>query len=193
MPWLCPRYRKPSDKIFKARRMPVCVTNLFLVSAILFAFTPLMDSVKNKASTEKPDAAVERIQAEAASATETAAAVDAAEPAGEEKKDHRLAIMMCLLLAGIGFFLFGPDAMIASPCAVDFGTKKGAGSAAGLINGLGSIGQTLGLAVPGFILYAYGKDAGWPILWKIYAGGILLAALILLPKWNAVPGDQKSG
>jgi len=92
-------------------------------------------------------------------------------------------IAMMLVLAAIGCFLFGPDALISSTCAVDFGTKSGAGSAAGFINGPGSTGQILGLSLPGVISEHY----GWNVLFTGMGCFILLAALILLPKWNAVP------
>ena len=69
---------------------------------------------------------------------------------------------MVLLLFAMGFFLFGPDAMIVSASAVDFGTKKGAASSAGLINGMGSTGQILGLSLPGIIWAKY----GWGVLFN---------------------------
>ena len=92
-------------------------------------------------------------------------------------------IAMILMLAAIGCFLFGPDTLIAGTCAVDFGAKDGAGSAAGFINGLGSIGQILGLWLPGIISERY----GWGTLFTGMGCSMLLAALILVPKWNAVP------
>jgi OPA family sugar phosphate sensor protein UhpC-like MFS transporter len=95
-------------------------------------------------------------------------------------------LSMVLVLAAIGFFLFGPDALIASTSAVDFGTKKGAGSAVGFVNGMGSIGQILGLSLPGIISATW----GWNVLFNGMGVFILLAALILLPKWNAVPPSQ---
>ena len=92
---------------------------------------------------------------------------------------------MVLLLFAMGFFLFGPDAMIVSASAVDFGTKKGAGSSAGLINGMGSTGQILGLALPGIIWAKY----GWGVLFNCMGAFVLLAVLLLLPRWNALPAS----
>lgn len=96
-------------------------------------------------------------------------------------------VSMVVALAAVGFFLFGPDALIASTTAVDFGTKKGAGSAAGLINGMGSTGQILGLSLPGIISSIW----GWNVLFNGMGVFVLLAAVILIPKWNAVPADTK--
>jgi OPA family sugar phosphate sensor protein UhpC-like MFS transporter len=48
----------------------------------------------------------------------------------------------CLFL--IGFLLFAPDSLVSGTAAIDFGTKKGASTACGLINGCGSAGAILG-------------------------------------------------
>ena len=40
----------------------------------------------------------------------------------------------------IGFFLFGPDTLLAGAGAIDVGSRRDAAAAAGIINGLGSIG-----------------------------------------------------
>jgi OPA family sugar phosphate sensor protein UhpC-like MFS transporter len=48
----------------------------------------------------------------------------------------------------IGLLLFGPDSMITGTAAVDFGTKKGASTASGVINGMGSVGAILGGTIP---------------------------------------------
>ena len=59
---------------------------------------------------------------------------------------------MLLAFFLIGLFLYGPDSMVSATAAIDFGTKKGAGSAAGFINGFGSFGQILGVALPGYLM-----------------------------------------
>src|SRR5205807_5912203 len=41
----------------------------------------------------------------------------------------------------MGFLIFIPDSLISGAAAIDFGTKKGASTANGLINGMGSVGQ----------------------------------------------------
>ena len=128
-----------SDKWFQARRIPVMVISMLILSLILFSFS-----------------------------TVTAGGGT---------------VSMVIILAAIGFFLFGPDALISSTAAVDFGTQKGAGSAAGFINGMGSTGQIIGLSLPGLISELY----GWDALFMGLGGFVAMAALILLPKWNAVP------
>jgi len=50
-----------------------------------------------------------------------------------------------------GFLVFIPDSLISGTAAIDFGTKKGASTANGVINGMGSIGQMLGVMLPGSV------------------------------------------
>ena len=124
-----------SDKLFGARRMPICVIFLLLLSTIMFSSEVLTNA--------------------------------------------RSIWMMGTLLFAIGFLLFGPDSVIVATSAVDFGTKEGASTAVGLINGFGSIGAVLGGLLPGFMSQR--------VVFYIFATFILVAALLLLPKWNAVP------
>ena len=42
----------------------------------------------------------------------------------------------CLFLMGL--FLYAPDSLVSGTATVDFGTKKGASTASGLVNGCGS-------------------------------------------------------
>jgi sugar phosphate permease len=87
----------------------------------------------------------------------------------------------------IGLFLFGPDSMLSATAAIEFGTKKGAGSAAGFINGWGSFGQILGVALPGYLMaWLPGTDTT-VILFYGFSVATLVAALLLIPMWNRVP------
>ena len=84
----------------------------------------------------------------------------------------------------IGFFLFGPDSIISGTAAVDFGTKKGAGTAAGFINGIGSIGAIIGGGpLPAMIT----SEGDWSALFYVFIGGLLFSALILAPLWRTMP------
>jgi MFS transporter, OPA family, glycerol-3-phosphate transporter len=87
----------------------------------------------------------------------------------------------CLFLMGL--LLYAPDSLVSGTAAVDFGTKKGASTASGLVNGCGSVGAILGGTIPGF----FQKTWGWDGVFTFLAASVLLAALLLLPKWNALP------
>jgi OPA family sugar phosphate sensor protein UhpC-like MFS transporter len=96
--------------------------------------------------------------------------------------------VMSAMLFAIGFLLFGPDSLIVGTAAVDFGTKKGASTAVGVINGFGSTGAILGGSLPGIISQRY----GWDILFYSLAVFALMAGLLLLPKWNAMPASRRA-
>ena len=93
----------------------------------------------------------------------------------------RLMLGGCFFL--IGFFLFAPDSLISGTAAIDFGTKKGASTAAGLINGCGSVGAIVGGTLPGLLH----DRLGWNGLLQILAASALIAGCLLAPKWNAIP------
>jgi sugar phosphate permease len=67
------------------------------------------------------------------------------------------------------------------PQPLSSASKKGASTAAGVINGFGPIGAILGCSLPGKIADTW----GWNLLFTILAVSVGLAGLILLPKWNA--------
>jgi OPA family sugar phosphate sensor protein UhpC-like MFS transporter len=92
----------------------------------------------------------------------------------------------CLFL--IGFLTYAPDSLISGTAAVDFGTKRGASTASGLVNGAGSVGAILGGTLPGLVQARW----GWQGVFSVLATAILVAALLLLPKWNALPAEAKS-
>jgi MFS transporter, OPA family, glycerol-3-phosphate transporter len=83
----------------------------------------------------------------------------------------------------VGFFLFGPDSLISSTASMDFGTKRGAGTATGFINGIGSIGGILGGYLPGIIT----TEANWAPIFNLMLLGLTASAIILLPLWRRRP------
>ena len=90
----------------------------------------------------------------------------------------------CLFLMGL--LLYAPDSLISGTAAVDFGTKKGASTAAGLINGCGSIGAIIGGTIPGL----FHQRWGWNGVLVLLAASCFIAACLLLPKWNALPASS---
>ena len=136
-----------SDRLFKSKRMPVCVIALFCLAVLMVAFRFL--------------------------------------PA------TRLAIGAGMFV--IGFLIFIPDTLISCVAAMDFGTKKGASTASGIINGFGSVGQIIGVTLPGWAekVVGQGQDIWNPIfLWLGVA--LALAGVLLSPQWNRVPPTVSS-
>jgi len=96
-----------------------------------------------------------------------------------------------LVLAGllffVGFLIYGPDSLVSATAAIDFGTRKGASTASGIINGMGSVGAIAGGTIPGLF-----KDSwGWNGVFIFLSASVLTASLLMIPKWNALPGKIK--
>ena len=97
---------------------------------------------------------------------------------------------------GMGFFVVGflvyiPDSLISGAAPIDFATRHGAATATGFVNGCGSIGAIIGGTLPGWISSFTG--AGTDIWRPIFVGlavSLLLAACMLAPTWNALPGGK---
>ncbi|MGF6092651.1 MFS transporter [Pseudomonas sp. 18173] len=124
-----------SDKYFGARRIPVCVLSLVVLTICLGLFVPAMQSGS--------------------------------------------LYMVVGLLFMMGLTLYGPDSMISGSAAIDFGSKDGAASAAGFVNGCGSVGAVLGGLLPGYF--------DTITVFLVFTGTALLASLMLVPFWNSRP------
>lgn len=81
-------------------------------------------------------------------------------------------------MAMVGFFLFGPDALISAAAAQDAGGPAGTSTAAGWINGMGSIGAVF----QGLLTAEVSRRLGWDALFVIFVGLSLAAALALVPR-----------
>ena len=77
----------------------------------------------------------------------------------------------------IGFVLFGPDALVSSVAAQDLGGAEAAGTAAGFINGLGSVGAILQGAVTAYVARRF----GWDAMFYVFSGLSIVAALAVVP------------
>jgi OPA family sugar phosphate sensor protein UhpC-like MFS transporter len=98
---------------------------------------------------------------------------------------------------GLGFFVIGfliyiPDSLISGTAAIDFGTKRGASTASGIVNGCGSIGQVFGVTLPGWAdkIVGQGHDI-WNAIFLLLAVALAVAGALLLPQWRRVPDTSK--
>jgi sugar phosphate permease len=85
-----------------------------------------------------------------------------------------------LSMALVGFLLFGPDTLLSGAAAQDAGGPQAAALAAGLINGLGSIGAILQETVTRGVSKAW----GWDALFYVFVGLSLLSAACLAPTFR---------
>ena len=81
-------------------------------------------------------------------------------------------------LALVGFLLFGPDALISGATAQDLGGKEASATAAGFINGMGSVGAVLQGVVTARVSAAF----GWDALFSLFVALSLVAAVGLVPR-----------
>jgi len=92
----------------------------------------------------------------------------------------------------MGFLIFIPDSLISGTASIDFGTKKGASTANGVVNGLGSVGQMIGVMLPGSVESLLGKGHNiWPGIFVGLGISLVLAGLLLAPLWNRLPPNAK--
>ncbi|MBW7991775.1 MAG: MFS transporter [Planctomycetes bacterium] len=87
----------------------------------------------------------------------------------------------------IGFFTYGPDALMSGAAAIDACSPKAAGLAAGVINGVGSLGQM----VSGFIVAYIASKLGWDSLFYFFVIIAFIAGSLLAVKWNWIPEAHK--
>ncbi|MFJ2690929.1 MFS transporter [Pseudomonas sp. NPDC087336] len=91
-------------------------------------------------------------------------------------------VLVVALLFVMGLTLYGPDSMISGAAAIDFGTARAGATAAGFVNGCGSIGAILGGLLPGYF--------DTVTVFIVFAGCAMFSALVLIPHWNSRPGSQ---
>ena len=82
-----------------------------------------------------------------------------------------------LAMALVGFALFGPDTMVSATAAQDLGGEAAAGTAAGIINGIGSAGAVAQGTLTAYVAAVY----GWPTLFRVFVVLAVACGLVLLP------------
>lgn len=87
-----------------------------------------------------------------------------------------------LAIGLVGFMTYGPDFVVSAVAVMDFGSKKGAATAAGFVNGLGSIGQALSGVVVGMVA----ASLGWQSVFHVLIVMALLCTVLIATMWNKV-------
>ncbi len=82
----------------------------------------------------------------------------------------------------VGFFTMGPDFVVSAVAVMDYGSNKGAGTAAGFVNGMGSLGPAVMTTVIGIAQ----SIAGWNGVFYILIGLSLVCAGLMTTLWNSV-------
>ena len=80
-----------------------------------------------------------------------------------------------LLLASVGFLLFGPDSLLSGTMSQDLGGRAATGRVAGIINGMGSVGAIFSP----LIVARVSESLGWNALFFGFCGVTIAAAALL--------------
>jgi len=91
-----------------------------------------------------------------------------------------------VLLALIGFMIYGPQVLLVGTMPSDFSTRRTAASAAGFVDFMGYLGAFLSSVVTGYLL----KHYDWHAAVKTWAAVSLLAAAVIATLWNAKPTSE---
>jgi len=97
------------------------------------------------------------------------------------------AAVFAACLGLVGFTLYGPDALMTGAGAMDIGSRRGATLAAGVINGMGSVGAVVQELVIGRLYDEEGGDIG-PILGLLLGASVAATAVIGLMAWRTRTG-----
>ncbi|MRG90799.1 MFS transporter [Polyangium spumosum] len=85
-----------------------------------------------------------------------------------------------LVMALVGALLFGPDALISGAAAQDAGGKYAAATAAGVVNGIGSIGAIL----QEYVTRGVSERYGWDKLFYVFVALAVFSAVCLVPTFR---------
>ncbi|EDM28652.1 General substrate transporter [Lentisphaera araneosa HTCC2155] len=84
-------------------------------------------------------------------------------------------LLNVLLLALIGFMLFGGDSVLSASATQDIGGKEATASAVGIVNGIGSLGGVCGGVIPALITQRF----GWSALFYFLIFSTIFAGVLL--------------
>jgi sugar phosphate permease len=87
-------------------------------------------------------------------------------------------VILCIGLTG--FFIYGPDSLISGATAMDLGKEEHAAQVAGIINGVGSVGQLISPLVVAFV----SSQWGWTRLFQLFVVMAFMASLLSMSQWN---------
>jgi sugar phosphate permease len=94
-----------------------------------------------------------------------------------------------VLLALVGFTLFGPDALLTGAGAIDIGGRQRATFAAGMISGFGSTGAVVQEQVIGRMYDAKGGDLG-PIFGMLFGSAAMATLFVAILVWRNRKGGN---
>ena len=86
---------------------------------------------------------------------------------------------MAVSISLIGIFVNGPDLLMAGSAVADAVPLGATGRAAGLVNGVGSLGQL----ISAYVVVTFVSWFGWDQLFTLFVGCTIAAAALLVTRW----------
>jgi len=96
-------------------------------------------------------------------------------------------VLGLICLAAVGYFTYGPHVIMVATIPMDFGTRKGASSATGFIDGLGYVGAALTGIISGLLIDNYSWDAAF----NFWITSAFIAAGLMAILWRYKPSQEK--
>jgi sugar phosphate permease len=87
---------------------------------------------------------------------------------------------MALSISVLGILVYGPDLLMSGPASVDAVRAEHAARAAGIVNGIGSLGQLISAYVVAIIVSRF----GWDQLFTFFLICAAAAGMLLTLRWN---------
>lgn len=87
---------------------------------------------------------------------------------------------MAVSISVLGILIYGPDLLMAGPASVDAVSPRHAARAAGIVNGVGSMGQLISAYVVAIIVSRF----GWDQLFTFFVVCAVAAGGLLTLRWN---------
>ncbi len=87
---------------------------------------------------------------------------------------------MAFSISVLGILIYGPDLLMAGPASVDAVPARHAARAAGIVNGIGSLGQLISAYVVAIIVSRF----GWDQLFTFFVVCAAAAGGLLTLRWN---------
>jgi sugar phosphate permease len=95
---------------------------------------------------------------------------------------------MAFSISVLGILIYGPDLLMAGPASVDAVPSAHAARAAGIVNGIGSLGQLISAYVVALIVTRF----GWDQLFTFFVVCAAAAGGLLTLRWNKGAGPERN-
>jgi sugar phosphate permease len=90
------------------------------------------------------------------------------------------AVPMAMSISLLGILIYGPDLLMSATASIDAVSPEQAARAAGIVNGVGSLGQLISAYVVAIVVSRF----GWDQLFTFFVVCSIAAGGLLTLRWN---------